>query len=329
MIKRTIEISGERMALRMRHNQIIVRHSGAEVAHIPMEDVGVLIVDTPTANYTHSSLVRLVEFGAVVVLCGENHLPVTMLTALQGNGLLPQRLRLQIGASQAMRKRIWQEIVREKILNQAACCEDATVRRRLLACAKSVRSGDPQNVEAQAARFYWSSWIEAPEFRRSRDGEPPNNLLNYGYAVMRAAMARALCGTGLHPALGVHHDNRTNGFALADDLMEVLRPLVDQAVRQLWRRGEKDLTKDVKRALLELLTGTCEMDGQTGPLFVAMERMAVSVVGRLNGQQKRLRFPNYCRRKAMRTEAPELDDPQEASCDGMEQIQNHVACGDV
>lgn len=293
MIKRTIEISGPESALLVRSAQLVIRREGKDIGQIPIEDVGVLIVDTPSASYTHSALLRLVECGAVVVLCGENHLPVTLLTALQGNRLLPERMRLQIGMSEPLRKRIWQEIVREKILNQAAVCEDESMRARILGCARAVRSGDPQNVEAQAARFYWAAWLVDSVFRRGRDGEEPNSLLNYGYAVMRAAVARAICGAGLHPALGVGHASKTNAFALADDLMEPLRPLVDRRVRCLWRERQTEVSRETKAALLELLTQTCEMDGQTGPLLVAIERLAVSFVGRLSGEEKGLRFPKY------------------------------------
>lgn len=294
MIKRTVEISGINTALKMRNDQLIVFQDGEEAGRVPMEDVGVLVVDSPTASYTHSALVRLVEFGAVVVLCGTDHLPVTILTPLQGNGLMPERLRLQAATRESVRKNIWREIVREKINNQAIYCEDAATRTRLIACARGVRSGDPQNAEAQAARFYWSTWLGAESFRRARDGDPPNNLLNYGYMVLRAAVARAICGAGLHPAIGVHHANRMNAFALADDLVEPLRPLVDGRVRDLWRQGERQLSKEAKRVLLQLLTQTCEMDGQHGPLLVAVERLAVSFVGRLKGEEKCLRFPIYC-----------------------------------
>ncbi len=293
MIKRTIEISGADTSLSVHNDQLHIRRNGEDIGQTPIEDIGVLIVDAPTVSYTHTTLVRLSEYGAVTVLCGNNHLPAAMVTPLQGNSLLPERLRLQISVSEPLRKRIWQEIVREKILNQAAICEDPIMQARILGCAKDVRSGDPQNVEAQAARFHWAVYLPELQFHRGREEEEPNGLLNYGYAIIRAAVARALCGAGLHPTLGVQHANRTNAFALADDLMEPLRPLVDHRVRQLWRAGQREVKRETKAALLQLLTQTCEMDEQTGPLLVALERLAVSYVGRLSGQEKALRIPKY------------------------------------
>ncbi|MCX7012537.1 MAG: type II CRISPR-associated endonuclease Cas1 [Candidatus Sumerlaeota bacterium] len=291
-MKRTIEVSGVDTALALHDRQIVARRNGETIGRFPAEDVGLLIVDTPTATYTHGALVGLLQQGAMVVLCGPNHLPVSIVAPLEANTILAERLRAQIESSVPTRKSAWKEIVQAKIRHQADILEDAEAAAHLRRLADRVRSGDPDNVEAQAARLYWASWLGPDEsFRRFREGPPPNNLLNYGYMALRASVARAVCGAGLHPALGLQHGNRYDAFALADDLMEPLRPLVDWKVRILWRQGVTELARESKQALLEILTHTCETDGQTGPLQIALERLAVSLVARLEGGEGQLRIP--------------------------------------
>jgi CRISPR-associated protein Cas1 len=292
MIKRTVEISGYKTHFHMARDQLVVEREGEIVGQVPIEDIGLLVVDNPTASYSHACVIRLLECGAAVMLCGADHLPASILTPLEGNHLQAERLRIQIEASLPTCKRLWQQIVRRKIHHQAEAAESPETVLKLRRLEEEVRSGDPSNVEAQAARVYWANWLgPGSDFRRERKGKPPNSLLNYGYMVLRAAVARAVVGSGLHPGFGLQHHSRYNAFSLADDLVEPFRPLVDVTVRDLWRGGAKEVTKEVKQALYTLLTHTCQTSGQTGPLMVALELMTASLVRCLAGEEKDLVLP--------------------------------------
>ena len=261
MISRTVEISQEPLHVAVRRDQLVLigRDNGngrSERAAIPCEDLGVLLVEHCGTTFTHAALTTLMRHHAAVVLCGADHLPAGMILPVSDHSEVVRRLNLQIKASKPLHKRLWRQIVQAKIRGQASNLPDGSPERsRLLALARTVRSGDPANSEAQAARIYWSVWLVLDQppahelddsaasdgvterFRRDPDGVPPNGMLNYGYAVMRAAVARALVAAGLHPALGIAHSNRGNAFCLADDLVEPLRPIVDARVaRIVWGR---------------------------------------------------------------------------------------------
>ena len=297
MIKRTIEISQEPLHLSVELDQLRLhrRDPGAELlASVPCEDVGLVIVDHPQTTYSHAALARLLEFGAGVVICDRRHLPAGLLLSLGDHSEGVTRLQEQIGASRPLLKRLWKQVVQAKVRGQAANLEkDSPARRRMLALAGEVKSGDPTNVEAQAAKIYWAAWLGAAGgFRRDQDGDDGVNAqLNYGYAVLRAAVARALVAAGLHPALGIHHCNRANAFCLADDMVEPLRPFVDRIARELHQAGQGELNPETKKKLLGLLTATVRVGGQTGPLMVGLHRMAASLVGCYQGGEKRLVFP--------------------------------------
>jgi len=291
MIKRTIEISTRGIFLSVKLDQLVIRLDAEELQSVPIEDIGVLIVSSTAVTYTHSVITRLLSAGAVIVACDDKHLPCGLLLP-QDNSLQTQRLLAQVGAGKPIHKQLWRQLVKAKIAHQAAMldeCPDA--QRALLAMAARVRSGDPENLEAQAALRYWPALLGA-DFRRDPDGLPPNCLLNYGYMVLRATVARALAGAGLHPSLGLHHHNRSNPFCLADDVMEPLRPLVDRRVRALHKAGAKDLDKETKRELLGTLTDTVRLGDAAGPLMVALERTAASLVRCYEGQAKQLEVPH-------------------------------------
>lgn len=299
MIKRTVEISKEPMHLAVRLDQLLLQRHEANpetAASIPCEDIGLVIVDHPQTTYSHQALAKLIEFGAAVLFCGRDHLPAGMLLPLSTHTEVVWRIQDQIAASKPTCKRLWQQLVVAKIRAQAAnLAADAPARGKLLTLADEVKSGDPANVEAQAAKVYWSVWLgtapEASTFRRDPDGDGLNSMLNYGYAVLRAAVGRALVGSGLHPAIGLHHSNRSNPFCLADDLVEPLRPLVDARVRDLNEWGLKTLEHRSKVHLLELLTAAVRIDDQTGPLMVAIHRMAASLAKCLSGREKKIQIP--------------------------------------
>lgn len=316
MIKRTIEISREAFGfhLSIRDGQLLIlkkteppRSLPANppnlVGSVPCEDLGVLMVDQRDTTYSHSALATLAEHGAAVVVCGRDHLPVGMFLPLSTNTELLSRLDAQLSATKPTVKKLWAAIVSAKVRAQAEALPEgddtAPCRNKLVALARSVRSGDPENIEAQAASHYWpvvfarSTFLQHPFRRRAgeRDAPPPNNLLDYGYAAVRAAVARATVAAGLLPALGIKHRGRSNPFCLADDLMEPLRPLVDRRVRWLAERGELDLNQTVKAELLRVLTDEVGVEGQRGPLLVAVVRYVASVVRVLAGEQVNADIP--------------------------------------
>jgi CRISPR-associated protein Cas1 len=290
MIKRTIEISGEGNHLSVSEGSLLVHKDDEIVGRVPLEDLGVLILDAPTTTYTHSVMTEVLAAGAVIIPCGRDHLPRGLFLP-QENSLLTERLATQVAAPLPLRKSLWRQVVQTKIRHQAHTLPQASPERdRLLALVPRVRSGDPTNVEAHAARIYWPA-LFGGDFRRLPDGEPPNALLNYGYMVLRACVARAVCGAGLHPALGLHHHNRSNAFCLADDLVEPLRPMVDGCVKTLVQTGYTDICRNSKIQLLSVLTETVEVAGDKGPLMVALERMAASLVRCYAGESKCLELP--------------------------------------
>jgi CRISP-associated protein Cas1 len=293
MIKRTIDISNGPTRLKIEHDQLVIIREDQEVGRVPCEDIGVLLVDQQATTYTHSVLTRLVEHGGVVVLCGQDHLPCGLVLPMNANELVTQRQRLQLDCSQPTKKRLWQQIVKAKIAAQARNVPiGSEVRDRLLELSKRVRSGDPENLEAQAARFYWPAFF-GDGFRREQGGAWPNPLLNYGYMVMRAAVARALAGAGLNPCFGLHHSNRGNAFCLADDLVELLRPLVDREVYPLLSSEKNEITQDNKRILLNLLAEEVKLGDVSGPLMVQLHRLASSLVDCYQGSREELEIPIY------------------------------------
>ena len=285
MIRHTIEISQQPAHLSAQRKQLLLKRRGDTTRFFPFEDLGLVIVDHPATTYSHVALRSLVDANAALVICGQDHLPAGLLLPLGDHPEIVWRIQDQLAASKPVKKRLWKQIVQAKIRAQAAnLTDESPARRRMLELARTTKSGDTSNHEAQAARLYWSEWLQdtayetTDPFRRSRTGPAPNSLLNYGYAILRAATARAIVAAGMLPMLGIQHSNRSNSFCLADDLMEPLRPLVDRIVRQIVNRGELELTPETKRPLLELLTCEVETGGRYGPLMVALHSLAVSLV---------------------------------------------------
>jgi CRISPR-associated protein Cas1 len=289
MIKRTVDISTRGTYLSVKMDQLIIHQDKQVVGRIPIEDIGVLLLDTESATYSHAVVCRVLENGGVLVACDKSHHPCGLLLP-SSNSLQVERLHQQIEASKPLKKRLWQQLVSAKIRHQASLMKDATLRKRLRGYAAKVKSGDTDNREAVAARAYWPALL-GKDFRRDREGNPPNNLLNYGYMALRALVARAVSAAGLHPSLGLHHVNRSNSFCLADDLLEPLRPLVDKEVRALSASGCEEVNKESKRALLGLLVETVEFDGNAGPLAIAVERMVASLVKCYQGESRALEIP--------------------------------------
>jgi len=318
VIKRTIEISQRPVHLTVKAQQLLIQDREGDraiLASAPCEDIGILLVEHCGTTYTHAALTALLSHDAAVVFCGRDHLPAGLLLPIGEHTQVVWRLHSQLAASKPLKKRLWRQIVQTKIRAQAANLLDGSlVRSRLLGMARRVRSGDPDNLEAQAARAYWAAWRDTlctadahglipcgadcgtgvspvKSFHRDPDGPAPNNLLNYGYAVMRAAVARAIVSAGLLPTLGLKHVSRSNAFCLADDLVEPLRPMVDATVRELVRAGQTELDPATKRGLLELLTAEVTTGDQSGPLMVALHAMIASFVRCLEGDGKELDIP--------------------------------------
>lgn len=300
MIKRTLEISAEPAHLAVRNEQLLIQRHGETIGQAPCEDIGMLVVDQPQTTYTHHALSKLAECGAAVVICGADHLPAAMLLPLSRHSQIVKRLHAQLGATRPQQKRLWRQLVVAKVRAQARNLDPALpAHRKLLALAGEVRSGDPSNIEAQAAKLYWQNWLttsdlEQPDtepFRRDANGSGLNGFLNYGYAILRAAVGRTIVAAGLLPSWGIHHHNRSNPFCLADDLMEPFRPLVDDRVREMHAQGYEVLNQPAKGTLLELLTTPMRLGDQTGPLMVMLHRLAASLVRVYEGEASELEIP--------------------------------------
>jgi CRISPR-associated protein Cas1 len=292
LIKRTLEISREPAHLSVRNDQLLLKRDGQTIDQVPCEDIGVVLVDHPQTTYTHAALAKLAESDAAVVICGRDHLPAAIVLPMVDHSQVVWRLDAQLSVSRPLRKQLWKQIVVAKIVAQARNVPvDQPAHRKLLALSREVRSGDPANIEAQAARVYWANWLWREEFRRDPDGTGLNSFLNYGYAVLRAAVARAIVAAGLLPSLGLHHRNRSNSFCLADDLVEPLRPLVDDRVRELHRQGYDDLNQPAKAAILEILAERVRMGDELGPLMVQLHRYVASLVRCFTGDSRELEIP--------------------------------------
>lgn len=291
MIGRVIEIATEGCQLTRDRGSMVVLKDGTEQGRIPLDDIGVLLCNARATTYSNGLMVELARRGVAAVLCGENYLPVAWLWPVEGHHVQAMRMRFQLEASKPLQKRLWQAVVQAKIMRQKAALE--MLQRPVDGfddLARKVRSGDPDNVEAQAARKYWPL-LFGKTFRRERFGQWPNPALNYGYTVLRAAVARAVVSAGLHPSVGIHHSNRGDSFCLADDLMEPYRPVVDCAVARLMTDGHSELKPETKRALAGTLVMDMETDEGTTPLQTCIERTALSLATAYETGEASLTFP--------------------------------------
>lgn len=295
MIKHIVEISQGPSKLSLCNKQMVITQSGVEKSQVSCEDIGVIVVDQPQTTYTHQLLCHLSSTDAVVVLCDSNHLPASILLPMTGHSVLVQRLNLQISTSVPRKKKLWAEIVKEKLRRQAGNLpRDYPARAKILDLAKNVKSGDSTNREAQGAKVYWQNWLWQQEFRRNRDDAGINSMLNYGYAIVRAALARSVVAAGLQPSLGLMHKNRANAFCLVDDLIEPFRPMVDFQVRELYVQGYTELTSECKKQLLLLLAIPMQLRNETGPSGVMFHRYVNSLVRCMDGTESKLGIPKPC-----------------------------------
>lgn len=294
MIGRIVEVADDRRHIFVSRGFLVVQDTEGprkELGQVPLDDIAAVIANAHGLSYTNNLLVALAERGAPFVLCGPNHNAVGMLLSIDGNFQQAKRLDAQIAASKPTHKRLWAEIVKSKLQQQAAALEAAGAPiAPLSALANKVRSGDPDNLEAQGARRYWGL-LFGNEFRRDQDGDGLNALLNYGYTVLRAATARSIVAAGLHPTLGVFHSNEGNAMRLIDDVMEPFRPVIDLRVWQLARQGEGQITPDTKRALVRTLYDDMQTNIGATPVMSCIHKLAISLAQVYLGERERLELP--------------------------------------
>ena len=263
---------------------------------LPIEDIGVVILDHKQITITHALIDALLANNVAIVTSNDKHLPVGLMLPLDGNTLQSERFRAQIDASEPLKKQMWQQTVVAKILGQAHVLGTQLIEHNnMLKWAKDVRSGDTDNMEARAAAFYWRNMFEKDSFIRDPQGLPPNNLLNYGYSIVRAMMARALVGAGLLPTLGIHHHSRYDAYCLADDIMEPYRPFVDMKVLEMWKKGgiTSDISSEQKRQLLGVTTMDVNISGHRSPMMLAIQTTAQSVQKCYSGEARKIIYPDW------------------------------------
>ena len=263
---------------------------------LPIEDIGVVILDHKQITITHALIDALLANNVAIVTSNDKHLPVGLMLPLDGNTLQSERFRAQIDASEPLKKQMWQQTIVAKILGQAHVLGTQLIKHNnMLKWAKDVRSGDPENMEARAAAFYWRNMFEKDAFIRDPQGLPPNNLLNYGYSIVRAMMARALVGAGLLPTLGIHHHSRYDAYCLADDIMEPYRPFVDMKVLEMWKKGNitNDISSEQKRELLGITTMDVNISGHRSPMMLAIQTTAQSVQKCFSGEARKIIYPDW------------------------------------
>lgn len=299
MIKRTLCFSHPAY-LSLRNGQLVIKiekhdEEPERQATVPIEDIGIVVLDHRQITLTHGVMAALLENNASVVTCNEAHIPVGMMLPLEGHTVQQERFQSQLSASLPLRKQLWQQTVQQKILNQAALLHELldTEIGNMKAWAADVRSGDSTNLEGRAAAYYWSKMFPTlPSFTRSREGAYPNNFLNYGYAILRAVVARSLVGSGLLPILGIHHHNRYNAYCLADDIMEPYRPYVDQLVVQTMAQCcDVEVTTKIKSRLLTVPTLEVRIGGQRSPLMIAASQTTASLARCFAGDCRRIAYP--------------------------------------
>lgn len=309
MIKKTLYF-GNPTYLSLRDAQLVIKLPEIEKSPLPedtkrmsetskpIEDLGVVVLDNKQITITAGVIDALLENNCALITCDRRSMPVGLMLPLCGNTTQNERFRQQLDASLPLKKQLWQQTVQAKIRNQASVLEECT--REEVNCmrvwANNVKSGDSDNMEARAAVYYWKTLFATVDgFSRSRDGVAPNNLLNYGYAILRAVVARGLVASGLLPTLGIHHHNRYNAYCLADDVMEPYRPFVDKLVFCLCEQYGEDveLSKEVKSKLLSIPTLDVRIGGKRSPLMVAVGQTTASLYKCFSGELRRVIYPEY------------------------------------
>lgn len=281
--------------------QLVVEQTQADktesIRHtIPIEDIGVVIMESLQITITQALIAALLDNNCAVITCDLHHLPAGLLLPLDNHNLQSERFREQINASEPLRKQMWQQTIVSKINSQAYVLRRQNIEcRNMEMWAKSVRSGDSDNLEGRAAAYYWRNIFGDSDFVRGQFGDMPNGLLNYGYSIVRAMMARALVAAGLLPTLGIHHHSRYDAYCLADDIMEPYRAFVDLQVLDMWKRyGDvEELSPALKKELLSLATIDVQIEAHRSPMMIAMQTTANSVQRCFSGVSRKIVYPDW------------------------------------
>ncbi len=297
MIKRTLYF-GNPAYLKTTNEQLVIELKDSDTPQsAPIEDIGLIILDHQQITITQALMAKLLANNTALITCDDTHHPTGLLLSLDGHSLQSQKFQAQIEASAPLKKQLWQQTIAAKIENQAAMLAFRREENKLLLrLAENVKSGDSENAEAQAAVYYWKKvFPEFLNFRRERHGPPPNNLLNYGYAILRALVARSLVGSGLLPTLGIFHRNQYNAYCLADDIMEPYRPFVDFTVYQIIRNNGSNLemTPAMKKSLLQLPAMDVMMENKKTPLINAVQRTTASLAKCFEGSVRKILYPKF------------------------------------
>lgn len=290
MIKRSLLIENK-ASIHSRNLQLLIKTEIRETS-IPIEDIGFLLIDNSETYLSINAMNLMVDNNTAVIICGRNHLPNGMFLNLNSHHIQQEIFRKQLEASAPLKKQLWQQTIVEKIKNQGYLLAQMTGKPNPLdSFSGRVLSGDTSNMEGAAAAFYWKTFFEF-NFKRDRFGDYPNSFLNYGYAILRAAVARSLSASGLLNTLGIHHKSKYNAFALADDVMEPFRPLVDEKVAEIMQKyDEQELTTAIKAELLGILTRTVYFKNEKSPLMVALQKTAASLQHCYYGDKKKINYP--------------------------------------
>lgn len=293
MIKQTLYFSKPTyLSLKDKQLNINLKSDDSDLITRAIEDIGIIILDNPQITITHNVILALQNNKTVIISCDESHMPHSIMLPMEGHTQQSERYRDQLKASLPLKKYLWQQTIEAKVGNQIAVLEKlGKPSKRLKVLVNRVASGDPENIEGQAAAYYWPTLFGG--FRRDRDGDPPNNLLNYGYAILRAMTARALVSSGLHLTLGIHHKNKYNAYCLADDIMEPYRPFVDLIVYNMFinNKLESFLNKESKQELLKLPTMDALFDKRYSPLQVGMPMTTASLYKCFAGKKRKIIYP--------------------------------------
>ncbi len=310
MIKKTLYF-GNPTYLSLRNKQLVIKLPEVEKNDkfplelkkqskrtIPIEDIGVIILDNKQITITQGLIEALLENNSALITCDSSRMPVGLMLPLSGNKTQSERFRCQINASVPLKKQLWQQTVQSKIINQAYVLSNKnnSVVKNMRVWASNVKSGDSENYEARAAVYYWSNlFLEIEGFTRYREGIPPNNLLNYGYAILRAVVARSLVASGLLPTFGIHHRNKYNAYCLADDIMEPYRPFVDKLVCDIMidTPNVEELTQDIKYKLLNIPVLDVILGGKRSPLMIAVGQTTASLYNCFAGNIRKIKYPSF------------------------------------
>ncbi|WP_373493061.1 type II CRISPR-associated endonuclease Cas1 [Aquiflexum sp.] len=297
MIKRTL-FFGNPAYLSTKNEQLYISFPEADKENrtVPIEDLGMIVLENQQITITNGLLAKLTERKVAIVSCNAQHLPEGLLLPMQGHSEQTERVRYQLEASQPLKKNLWQQTVTAKIKNQYALLkEKGKESKRMEYLFKNVNSGDSGNHEAQAAAIYWQELFDIHDFNRGQVGIPPNNLLNYGYSILRAVIARALVSSGMLPGVGIWHRNKYNAYCLADDIMEPYRPYVDLVVSHIVENQDDyaELNTQLKKELLSIPALDVKIDGQKSPLMVAASRTTASLYECFSGTSRKIIYPEY------------------------------------